>query len=94
MPTTVVNRKRERYDIYIGRPTIWGNPYSHDPSSKQAKFKVGTRKEAVQKYEEWIRSKPDLMKLAKQELKGKILGCWCKPDLCHGDILAKIAEED
>jgi hypothetical protein len=24
---------------------------------------------------------------------GKNLGCWCKPEKCHGDILIKIIEE-
>ena len=27
------------------------------------------------------------------ELRGKILGCWCKPKPCHGDILVKLVEE-
>ena len=26
-------------------------------------------------------------------LKGKVLGCWCKPGPCHGDVLARIANE-
>jgi hypothetical protein len=26
------------------------------------------------------------------ELKGKKLGCWCKPQACHGDILTKLIE--
>ena len=24
------------------------------------------------------------------ELEGKTLGCWCKPEKCHGDILIKL----
>ena len=28
------------------------------------------------------------------ELKGKTLGCWCKPDPCHGDVLAELADKD
>ena len=27
------------------------------------------------------------------ELEGKELGCWCKPYLCHGDILIKLFKE-
>jgi hypothetical protein len=27
------------------------------------------------------------------ELNGKELGCWCKPDKCHGDILIKLYNE-
>jgi hypothetical protein len=26
------------------------------------------------------------------ELRGKVLGCWCKPALCHGDVLAEFAD--
>jgi hypothetical protein len=34
-----------------------------------------------------------MIEKAKRELKGKVLGCWCSPKACHGDILAKIANE-
>lgn len=30
-------------------------------------------------------TKDDLLKL-----NGKTLGCWCKPDACHGDILIEL----
>ena len=26
------------------------------------------------------------------ELKGKVLGCWCAPEGCHGDVLAELAD--
>ena len=83
MSTLVVHCKKEKYDVYIGRPSIWGNP-----------FVIGrdeNRDEVIEKYREWISDKPDLIKKAKLELKGKILACWCYPNKCHGDILAKIA---
>jgi hypothetical protein len=28
------------------------------------------------------------------ELRGKALGCWCAPELCHADVLAKLLETD
>lgn len=90
--TRVVHCKKADYDVYIGRPSPWGNPFSHKDGTL-AQFKVASREEAVQKYEEWIRAQPTLIERAKRELKGRVLGCWCKPQLCHGDILAKIAEE-
>jgi hypothetical protein len=34
-----------------------------------------------------------LMTQLATELKGKVLGCWCKPDACHGDVLAELADE-
>ena len=26
-------------------------------------------------------------------LKGKNLGCWCKPNACHGDILLELIQK-
>jgi hypothetical protein len=89
--TTVVNMHRgERYDVYIGRPSKWGNPYSHLPSTL-ARFRVGTRQEAIDRYSAMILDRPDLLD-ALHELKGRVLGCWCKPLSCHGDFLAELAE--
>lgn len=83
MPTIVVNCKTDKCDVYIGRPSAWGNP-----------FKIGrdgTRDEVIAKYEEWIVENHKLMSRI-YTLKGKTLGCWCKPSACHGDVLAKLAE--
>ena len=88
--TTVVNRRRAMFDVYIGRPSKWGNPFSHMDGTL-AKFKVSSRQEAVDKYREWILSQPELVATARRELAGKVLGCWCKPASCHGDVLAAIA---
>src|SRR4051812_34156948 len=82
--TKVVHCKRSSYDVYIGRPSQWGNPFSHKDGT-QAKFKVATIELAVAKYEEWLLTQPQLLSQLKF-LKGKTLGCWCKPGLCHGDI--------
>lgn len=87
----VVHCKKERYDVYIGRPSKWGNPYSHKEGT-QARFKVATREEAINKYREYILNKPELLEDL-CELKGKTLGCWCAPKLCHGDILVELVEE-
>ena len=46
--TRVVHCQREEYDIYIGRPSEWGNPYTHIKSEATlAKFVVRTREEAI-----------------------------------------------
>jgi len=82
--TRVVHCKKEKYDIYIGRPSKWGNPF--------AIGKDGTREETIQKYEKYLLSRADLVN-ALPELKGKTLACWCKPLACHGDVLAKYAEK-
>ena len=90
MATKVVNIRTDRYDIYIGRPSKWGNVYSHK-SGTLAQFKVKSRARAIAAYEEWVRAQPELM-AALPELKDKVLGCHCKPEACHGDILARLAD--
>lgn len=89
----VVNKSQKPYDIYIGRPSKWGNIWSHEEGTL-AKFKVETRAEAIHKYEEWIRSQPEIISSIKHELKNKVLGCFCSPKLCHGHVLAWIANEE
>ena len=89
-PTRVVNRRTDAFDIYIGRPSKWGNVFSHQPGTL-AMFKVNTREEAIAAYEEWILKQPELL-AALPELRGKVLGCWCRPRACHGDVLARLAD--
>lgn len=87
----LVHCKKAPYDVYIGRPSIWGNPFSHLDNTL-AKFKVASREEAILQYEKWIRSQPELMAKI-PELKNKILGCWCFPLRCHGEVLLKLIDE-
>jgi hypothetical protein len=81
--TTVVHCKRETYDVYIGRPSPWGNPFEIG--------RDGTRADVIKKYRAWIVEQPALV-AALPTLKGKRLGCWCAPAACHGDVLAELAE--
>ena len=87
----VVHCKKEEFDVYIGRGSKWGNPYSHREGTL-AQFVVSDRAEAIAKYEDYLLSSDDLMK-SLNELRGKTLGCWCKPKSCHGDILLKYANQ-
>jgi hypothetical protein len=80
MNTQVVHFKRELYDVYIGRPGKWGNP-----------FWQGTREENVAAYREYILGRPELL-ADLGELRGKTLGCWCAPKACHGDVLVELLE--
>lgn len=81
----VVNCKKESCDVYIGRPSKWGNPYIIG--------KHGTREEVISKYEMHIMDNSQLIKDL-EELKDKTLGCWCKPLACHGDILKIMVEDE
>lgn len=61
----------------------WCNPFS---------VKKYGRDTAITMYEEYVRNNAALMK-APPELEGKILGCWCKPQPCHGDVLVALLKE-
>lgn len=90
---TQVVHVNEDYDIYIGRPSEWGNPYTHIKNrNTKAKFIVKTREEAISKYREWLLSQHILMEKL-ESLRGKKLGCWCKPKACHGDIIIQLLNE-
>lgn len=79
----VVHCKREPYDVLIDRTTRYGNPF---PISRNR-----TREQAIEEYRKYLDRNPALIRLAKQELRGKVLGCWCAPKPCHGDVLLEIA---
>lgn len=83
--TKVVNTKNtKRYDVYIGRGGPFGNPFDHN--------KLGiTRKESIALYREYFYKKLKDPKFYDrvQGLKDKVLGCFCKPDDCHGDVIVE-----
>jgi len=81
----------EPHDTYVGRPSSYGNPFSHKEGSL-AVYVVETQAEAVDKFEVWIYVQPELIAKIKKELKGKTLACWCKKGTpCHARIIFKIA---
>lgn len=93
MQTTVVNLKEDAFDVYIGRGSKWGNPFSHldrlfpNPNLVW----VESRAVAIERYREYLEDHPELMDDL-HELRGKVLGCYCKPLACHGDVLAELAD--
>lgn len=82
----VVHCKRERFEVYVGRGrgSIWGNPFREG--------RDGSREQVIAKYEQWLRTQPELMARLPQ-LRGKVLGCWCAPKPCHADVLLRLANE-
>jgi len=80
----VVHCKKEPYDIYIGRGSIWGNPYVIG--------KDGSRHDVIEKYRNWLVFDAGHLHSKLKELKGKTLACWCSPKACHGDVLIKILD--
>lgn len=85
----VVNKRVVPCDVYVGRPSIWGNPFSHLRGT-MAQYRVATREEAIARFETWILTQPHLIARL-PELRGRVLGCWCAPLPCHADVLARMA---
>ena len=85
MKTTVVNiKKTDVWNVFIGRPSKWGNPFKIR--------KNVTREEVIERYRAYILEDKYLLSCLPQ-LKGKILGCYCSPLPCHGDVLISLIEE-
>ena len=82
----------ERY-VYIGRPGgglvgNFGNPFRLGPD--------GDRLEVLARYDLWLRGRlltDPVMKEQIKNLHGRTLICFCKPRLCHGDLLEQVAKE-
>lgn len=105
-----IQRKRTRgwtmplNTVYVGRPTIWGNPFPI--------ITYGER--ALDLYRRWIWSEMSESEMATLShnggpnfsladrrqrlnfvrLRGKNLACWCREESpCHADILLAIANQ-
>lgn len=74
--------------VYIGRNSIYGNPYSHLDLPHTIKCK--SRAEACDKFEQEILPTLDI-----EPLRGKDLVCHCVPLRCHGQsIINKLQQND
>jgi hypothetical protein len=103
--TTVLNLRGRRTPeggvpmgvVYIGRAMYrggwrlprskWANPFLIDTPRRP---RDGSRAEVIAKYREYVLATPEL-RAALPELRGKVLGCWCTPLACHGEVLAELA---
>lgn len=78
--------------VYIGRKTgewhqsKWANPFRMKNSTDTE------RKRVLEEYTKWLEKQNHLLD-AWEELVGRILGCWCTPKPCHGNILAKLVRK-
>jgi hypothetical protein len=83
----IVHCKRQKYDVYVGRPSIFGNPFKIG--------KDGDRLEVIIKFENYFLYKintDEQFKRAIDKLKGKVLGCYCAPKDCHARIIVDYLE--
>jgi len=91
-------------DVYIGRGSALGNPYTGSKSVKntKAEYQCDTREVAIAKYEEYLKLAisennryicDELNKIWSKAKSGDVnLVCFCKPKACHGDIIKKLIE--
>ncbi|WP_199842664.1 MULTISPECIES: DUF4326 domain-containing protein [Streptomyces] len=85
-PIRVVNKRTSDYDVYIGRGSVWGNPFRLAPGHTEA-----DRARVIAQYETHLLASPELLRRL-PELRGKRIACFCAPKPCHGDVLKKYAE--
>lgn len=80
--------------VYIGRPSVLGNPWTHKPGGL-ARYLVRSREEAIALYAADLDAQPrtspawrEIQRIA--ALPGDVeLECWCAPLACHGDVIAE-----
>lgn len=101
----VVNKYKHKQtdnDIYIGRGSVLGNPYTSIKDRKtKAEFICENREESVEKYREWLTGQinnknksvtnilNEMWKINKEG--GEVnLVCFCVPKLCHGEIIKEV----
>lgn len=75
----VVNLKKESYTVYIGRGSIFGNP-----------FKIGIdrdRERVIKLYRHYLIGNKKVLNAIYNLPKDAILGCYCKPKACHGNVI-------
>jgi hypothetical protein len=96
--TKVVNIRFEECDVYIGRKRgkkyHFGNPFF---------LTEYTRKESIDNFRRWLKGDEEFTHIEPKRrkwilenlwrLKGKRLGCFCKPKYCHGDVYVELLEE-
>ncbi len=95
--------EKEEQNVYIGRggvvfinnerypkrKSIWHNPFKISKNGL-------TREDSLVEYEKYLRKMLENPDTKKEflKLKNKTLGCWCRPEACHGDIIKKVLEEN
>jgi hypothetical protein len=82
LETKIVNVKYQNCEVYCGRPSKWGNPYKIG--------KDGNRNEVIEKFATYFIQSGLVNEI--EELRGKTLGCHCRPQRCHLDIIVEELE--
>jgi len=78
----VVNKYKSEFDVYNGRGSKWGNPFPITPFQNREQVVEMYRNHLWRQIQKGEVTKSDLL-----ALEGKRLGCFCKPQACHGDVI-------
>jgi hypothetical protein len=71
----------------VTRPSRWGNPY-------RIGIEAATAAEAVALFRDHLGQHPELVELARRELRGFDLGCTCRLDQpCHADVWLQLVND-
>lgn len=89
--TRVVNLRHEKADVRIDRRSRWGNPYVI--GRPYLGWDAITRDQAISLYRDALVHRIDEDPQFLEPLRGKTLGCWCKPSACHGDVIVEVLAE-
>lgn len=89
----VVHCQQDSYDIYCGRPNNKITPKHPLDSKYHNPFpitKYRDREKSIHQFIMYALAKFSIKEI-QRDLRGKILGCWCKPKHCHCDWLSDVA---
>lgn len=85
--TTVVNMRTNPYDVAIDRSGPFGNPYHLGNDGDRAIVLEKFRSYFYRRVEQDPEFKRRVL-----DLRGKVLGCHCAPQRCHGEIIVEYVE--
>lgn len=92
-PLVVNIRKHTGSYTYIGRGSKWGNPFTPlkqkrlTEEQRQRLISTESKSKAIARYQTYLLNNVELVR-SLAELKYGILGCFCKPSTCHGDVIS------
>ena len=92
----VVNKRHFKGNgIYIGRPSLLGNPF--------VLGKDGNREEVIAEYKDYLKRaieenekvRAEFETIKELSTKGDVfIVCWCAPKKCHGDVIKQMIEDN
>ena len=85
----ILNRRTDRsrpHQVYIGRPSKWGNPFRLRHEGERIRVIAQYRADLVHRLRTGRVARAELA-----ELDGRPLVCWCAPLACHGHVLLAAA---